>query len=191
MNNHLPNPSPGPRLYELDALRGLAAVYVMLSHYLHDCARMYDGNAVTLLTLPFSGQYAVHLFFVISGFVIFMTLQRCRNTADFILNRVGRLFPAYLIAVVGTTLVSMWLSEYDIKPPVTLTQFAANLTMMHSFLGDIPAIDGVYWSLMVELAFYFWMGLLFAGGLLRRIELVAWLWLVVALENSSGPIPRN
>ena len=57
------------RLLELDALRGMAALGVVLCHYTSLCQE--------LAVIPFSfhyGSYGPHLFFMISGFVIFMTL---------------------------------------------------------------------------------------------------------------------
>ena len=76
------------RLVELDALRGIAAVVVVLYHltYWNDAA----GQA------PFSvfwGHYGVELFFIISGFVIFMTLAQARDLRAFAVSRVARLYP--------------------------------------------------------------------------------------------------
>ncbi|MEO6102106.1 MAG: acyltransferase family protein [Pseudoxanthomonas sp.] len=42
-----------------------------------------------------AGNYGVNLFFHISGFVIFMTLERSRNAMDFMVSRCSRLYPAY------------------------------------------------------------------------------------------------
>ncbi len=45
------------------------------------------------------GSYGPHLFFMISGFVIFMTLDRCRGPGDFIFSRFSRLNPLYWVGV--------------------------------------------------------------------------------------------
>ena len=36
---------------------------------------------------------------------------------------------------------------------VSAPQYAVNLTMLSGFF-DVPSVDGVYWSLFVELRFY-------------------------------------
>ena len=55
--------------------------------------------------------------------------------------------------------------------------FAANLTMLEGFLPEPHFVDGVYWTLTVELSFYCCMFALYRAGLLNRIEpiLVGWL----------------
>ena len=75
----MPSSSSGSRLGSLDALRGLAALGVVLFHYLPYYHEMY-GHGFALWPwlnhgLSF-GRYGVHLFFILSGFVIFMTLER-------------------------------------------------------------------------------------------------------------------
>ena len=58
------------RLIELDVLRGLAAVAVVLCHYFTYC-RDWGRTSFDFA----AGAYGPHLFFMISGFVIFMSLQ--------------------------------------------------------------------------------------------------------------------
>src|SRR6266446_6407653 len=85
------------RFEELDALRGVAALSVILFHYLHQYDAIYGKDGVLLfgaLNWP-SGIYGVYLFFMISGFVIFMTLRGARDWLDFVVSRFSRLYPAY------------------------------------------------------------------------------------------------
>lgn len=78
----------GDRLPELDAFRGIAAISVLLYHYCHN----YDGyfgypnRFNSLLNFHF-GYFGVDLFFTISGFVIFMTVERCTDSLDFVVAR--------------------------------------------------------------------------------------------------------
>src|SRR5258708_9433913 len=53
------------------------------------------------------------------------------------------------------------------------------MTMLQEFIG-FTNLDNVFWSLTVELAFYAIMGVIFATGLLPRIEMVAGIWLALA-----------
>jgi len=70
--------APSRRLVELDALRGIAATLVMLFHYTSQYERLYGHEAAPAFTVPW-GHYGVNLFFMISGYVIFMTLHRIRQ----------------------------------------------------------------------------------------------------------------
>ena len=56
--------------------------------------------------------------------------------------------------------------------PLWVGGYVVNLTMVQEFVG-FRNLDLVFWSLTVELAFYVTMGLLFAAGLLPRLELVS------------------
>jgi len=161
------------RIAELDVLRGFAAVLVMIFHHTVIYQNMYgDGRAPGL---PF-GVFAVHLFFMISGFVIFMTLARTRTALDFVVSRFSRLFPVFWVAVLVTqTVVS--LAPLPILA-VSWHDALWNLTMVPEAL-HVPMVDNVYWSLIIELAFYGWMLACFLSGGLRYIELLAGPWLAV------------
>ena len=88
-------------------------------------------------------------FFVISGFVIFMTIEKIEIHQHFIINRVARLFPAYIFAVLLTYLVLSFFGKN-----LTILELIINLTMLQEFFG-VNNIDGVYWTLTKEIIFYF------------------------------------
>jgi peptidoglycan/LPS O-acetylase OafA/YrhL len=161
------------RLQELDVLRGMAALAVVLFHY----TSLYDsriGHTSDLLfVIPF-GNYGVHLFFMISGFVIFMTLNRTRDPLDFIVSRFSRLFPAYwtAIAITFSVLTVFGLGNHTIS----ISELLINLTMMQNFLG-VRNVDGSYWTLLYELFFYCIMFALYLKGWLHKIERFCLLWL--------------
>lgn len=67
------------RLIELDALRGIAALFVVIYHYTIRYDSLY-GHDLFLDTNHF--QYysqGVQLFFMISGFVIFFNIEPCKK----------------------------------------------------------------------------------------------------------------
>jgi len=165
------------RFLELDVFRGIAAIVVVLFHYTGHVRRYMGGTAA----MPFNvslGHYGVELFFIISGFVILMTLERSRTWRDFAFSRISRLYPAYWAAVIFTVLVA-WACR---KPHrLWLGGFLTNLTMFQRFLGW-PDLDEVYWSLAVELGFYALMLTIFAAGGLARVELISVGWLAVSLS---------
>ena len=154
------------RLVEVDALRGLAALAVVLFHYTTRFAELFAPNPPPTFSFP-GGHYGVNLFFIISGFVIFMTLEKTSRPMDFVLSRFSRLFPAYWVAIILTLSITHLLGLpgklVDVK-----TAFG-NLIMIHSLFG-IPHVDGVYWTLEVELLFYCGMFLLYWFQRLHQIH---------------------
>ncbi len=169
--------APPRRLIELDALRGLAAVAVLLFHYTTQFDQTYGHTEPNPVSLEL-GRFGVQLFFVISGFVIFMTLERTRRPLDFVVSRFTRLFPAYW-ACLGLTLLALsWagLPEQHVTPRDVLF----NLTMLVD-LFDAHEVDGSYWTLQIELLFYLQMLFWFAIGALSRIRLVVAGWIVLSI----------
>lgn len=177
MDNAQTAPSTATRVVELDALRGLAALAVVAFHY-----TTHYGNEVGHIGPPpmsFAfGNYGVHLFFMISGFVIFMTLERTRTAMSFVVSRFSRLFPAYWVAILLSAAV-----VYSIGMPsqrVPWHDVAIDFTMVQQILGA-EHLDGSYWTLQVELFFYLQMLFWFMIGQLQRIRWIIAAWLVIAV----------
>lgn len=176
--DNVPTVSPNAtRVVELDALRGLAALAVVAFHY-----TTHYGNEVGHIgppPIPFAfGNYGVHLFFMISGFVIFMTLERTHTAMGFVVSRFSRLFPAYWAAILVSAAV-----VYSIGMPLQRLPWrdvAIDFTMIQEILGA-QHLDGSYWTLQVELFFYVQMLFWFMVGQLQRIRWVIVAWLVLAV----------
>ena len=165
------------RVGEIDALRGVAAVAVMLFHYTTRVGELYDMGGAPLIDVR-HGHFGVNLFFIISGYVIFMTLQRTQQPMDFVVSRFSRLFPAYWVAVLLTFAITHALGLPG--KLVTAGQAAGNLLMLHNLFG-VPHVDGVYWTLEVELLFYAGMFALYRSGRLGSVHTALWLLLALRL----------
>jgi peptidoglycan/LPS O-acetylase OafA/YrhL len=133
-------------------------------------------------------------FFVISGFVIPLSLYRAgfilRDYPTFIRKRVLRLYPPFLVTIL-IILVYSWgrkLGPYynglDTAPD--LGQIVLNLFMFVPFVPGAAWLNDVFWTLCVEMQFYLAAGLLFplwtsSGKILRLagylICLLPGLWL--------------
>ncbi|MEP3560973.1 MAG: acyltransferase [Marinobacter sp.] len=161
------------RLTALDALRGIAALGVVLFHYLPYYNELYGHSFDSPSFLEF-GRYGVHLFFMLSGFVIFMTLERTPTAGWFGLARAFRLLPALWAGIALTFLSVYWLGPEDraVEPASALL----NMTLLHEYL-EHPHVDGAYWSLVIEANFYLWIALLFYGlKSWQRLRPALWLW---------------
>jgi peptidoglycan/LPS O-acetylase OafA/YrhL len=177
---------PNRRLLELDAMRGIAAMLVLLYHFNYKYVQ-YNPDFGELPLLFGWGHHGVSLFFAISGFVISMTLERTQDVAAFARARIARLFPVYWAAMAVTMAVVAigGAAKLMVSPQDTL----ANTTMLHYWF-DIQSIDGSYWSLSIELSFYLIMALVLHLRLLQRLELVLMGWLALhTLQWATGIFP--
>ena len=160
------------RILELDALRGIAALAVLVFHYTVILPRFFPGAAEPAFRFAY-GYYGVHLFFMISGFVIFMTIENCVRGRDFVVSRFARLYPAFWTAVILTFAIGSIFPLADQR--YSFGQLIVNLTMLHEY-AKVASIDGVYWSLTYELGFYFAIFVVYKLHLLNRIEWICLLW---------------
>lgn len=148
----------------IDGLRAIAVLMVVAFHYLGRWPNDYTG--LSFAPMFEFGWLGVDLFFVISGYCIAMTASRTGSLATFWGRRFGRLYPAYFAGVLLTFVLvgSFGLPELD----VTLLQALGNLAFLNAAI--VPPVDGVYWSLIVELKFYFIYGILLCIS--RRPEFI-------------------
>jgi peptidoglycan/LPS O-acetylase OafA/YrhL len=174
------------RIEVLDAMRGVAALAVVLYHYSTRYGELF-GAAPLPWTFAY-GANGVNLFFIISGFVIFMTLNATRRVGDFLVSRGSRLYPAFWVAVSLSAAV-MALAPLPGRA-VALPQYLINLSMLQEFI-HVPAVDGVYWTLTIELRFYFWMLMLWLLGALRRPQWFVLPWLALSLVRHALPPVLN
>jgi len=154
-------------------LRGYAAVCVLISHYFG----VYWGNqpAVSELTRapavdglgmpsyllwlhphPFFnwGAFGVALFFLVSGFVIPYSLERASRT-QFIVGRLFRIVPLYAVGFT-ITLASIFVSTlyFNVDWPYSLKQVSIHyIPGIRDLLWSVN-IDGIIWTLEIEVKFY-------------------------------------
>jgi exopolysaccharide production protein ExoZ len=124
-----------PKLRSIQALRGIAACAVVFHHGLGGAGTMPHARL---------GAVGVDLFFVISGFII-ATVAADKTPRRFIADRVWRIFPLWLIALLP------WL----VMKPINLPTLLTSLTLWPIWNGafHMPAL-GVGWSLSFEMLFY-------------------------------------
>lgn len=152
----VPEPAPHPRrdrLVGLDALRGVAATSVMVFHLTTEFHRNFTAFDAAPVEWPY-GYFGVQLFFLISGFVILMSVDGAGRPADFVVSRFARLYPTYAAGVLLTLTARHFCLISTAPGGAALVSWALwNLTMVQGLFG-ISAADPVYWTLQVELIFY-------------------------------------
>lgn len=184
------------RLGYIDGLRGVAILAVVL----------YHAYARWPHVMPFGGAYAVpplsvgwvgvELFFAISGFVILMTLERSQSLVLFAWQRWRRLFPAMLTA---TVLIVVTAPLFPERPqgaigwldPLSGLTFVDPKWWSLLLRLDVKPIEGVFWSLFVEVQFYAVAGLAyFVCGRRGALAAIAGV-LVLSTVASSGLLPAE
>jgi len=171
----------------LDYARFLAAFIVMAFHYLANGPRHGKTGEATGFGLVGQvaeyGYLGVDLFFIISGFVIFWSAIG-RPADKFAVSRASRLWLTFVVCMSFTALVET-LTRTD---PVTPLRYLVNLTMIPDWLGQ-KSVDGVYWTLAVEIAFYGAVFLAIVLGWTRRPALLVAAWVgVMAIARLAGTL---
>lgn len=160
----------GGRWDNIDMLRAIAILLVLVFHF---TARQ-DPSYLGYDHFPFSlewGWLGVDIFFAVSGFCIFMSLDSSRDGVHFLAKRMARIQPAYMAGVVATFLFVGWFGLDGRE--VDLMTMSANLLWANAMPG-IRHVDGVYWSLVAELKFYLFVAILYQFR--HRVPLtLAWL----------------
>lgn len=188
----IPYAEGSQRFAHIDCLRAIAALMVVVLHG-GELARPLKHSAVDawLLAPVFSidfGRAGVILFFAISGFVIPSSLRKGDAPGNFAIRRFFRLYPAYWLSILAALFAFWWYLDHR----VAMMQIIANFTMLQLFLG-YGDIQGLYWTLAVELTFYFLCYALFRMGLIANGLVIAGISLACAgawyvlLTSRSGP----
>lgn len=162
------------RFYNLDAVRGLAALGVLWFHYSVIFPDVYPAAKVINIAFPY-GEFGVHLFFMVSGFVILKSLVE-RRGKGFVQSRFIRLYPLYWASIILTFLVIQFA---PFRYEVSASTLAINFTMLQSFLY-VQAVDGVYWSLAYELGFYVSLYALFR---LKLDRFIGWMPAIFSVSS--------
>lgn len=155
----------GPRIAALDGFRAVAILAVLAYHYAVIWCPPYQGHsyypygaAFARIPLLNYGWAGVEFFFVISGFVIFFTLQRCSSVIDFLRRRVARLWPAMLFCATITAIAvdKFGPSEWHVNFFSWLSSilFIRPDSFDRSLHTHLIWVDGSYWTLWVEIRFY-------------------------------------
>jgi len=154
------------RYETLDHLRGLACLTVLIFHSL------LINNDLSFLKNPFvgwsplrivwSGHQAVILFFVLSGFALYMMYTYLNSGKNkkylyFLASRMARLYPAYAFSIVFSAAVYLTLDRYELKPSENvviknLTPSIKEILLQLTMLGQFNVLDinPPIWSVIVE-----------------------------------------
>lgn len=155
------------RLRGIDALRGAAAIGVVLYHSVDQGSKTVPNNLLRypVHVLQFGssfGYIGVFLFFVISGFCIHLQWARARaegktsqlRFGTFWKRRIRRLYPPYLIALAVYLILTALSSGIDVTR-FFVYDVGMHLLMLHNLdPKTCYSINGVFWTLAIEEQLY-------------------------------------
>jgi peptidoglycan/LPS O-acetylase OafA/YrhL len=184
------------RFQHIDALRGVAALAVVISHavaaFLAFSSAAEQKIVRDAMCYVGFGRFGVFLFFMISGFVIPFSLrgERLAGLRAFAISRFYRLYPLYWASIVLALLAmrATGISAGEVADPFSRDALLINATMLQSFFG-FEGLQIVYWSLHAELAFYVFTAAMFGFGLLRNARAIlaaGAVFLVLGAAQASG-----
>ncbi len=183
-------PKVNERLENVDLLRGVAIIFVVLFHYTSHYPTEYllrtDGWSLALAKYGWSG---VDIFFIVSGYCIGLTIIKTSNFFEFAIRRFARIYPAYFFCGI-TTLI--FYTFFDL-PGREVDWFTGFMNLI--FANFIPGInytyiDGIYWALIVELKFYIFFGVLYFIFKDLNKAIIAWA-IFAAILNIIILIDKN
>ena len=186
------SPQETGRLGNLDVLRALAALAVCFFHF---SRTGFSPDSWVSGVFGF-GYLGVDVFFVISGFIIPLSLAKASHGAGdspgFLLRRFLRIYPAYFCAgllMIGLWYVSSWLPGFrGQQPSFSPGQLVTNATFTSGFLGYEWLIP-VFWTLAIEVQYYLLL-VLFYPGFAHRKKTVVWtaltVWLALLFLPTGG-----
>jgi len=142
----------------LDWVRFLSAFLVMLGHFTYNNTRaigvgsnwapIYNGwfDYYPLSKFASIGSIGVDFFFIISGFVISQTITK--GLSNFVMNRFLRIYPTLWVFASISFLCTFFATQINGENAILLWLKSISLFPIG------PWVDGVYWTLVVELIFY-------------------------------------
>jgi len=171
------------RVETIDVFRGVAILMVVAYHF---TARLPPAALnVTGAPAPqvYFGWAGVYFFFAISGYCIYLTLERSATVSLFLARRFSRLYPAFLAAAVFLFAYGELVPVPSVpsanfhETPIGLFDLLTNLV----FLGDGRWVNGSFWSIAVEIKFYFYLAMLALLIPDRRRLATVFAWIALAL----------
>lgn len=179
----------------LDALRGFLALVVFAGHSADVFLKPTGQTALTDAANQ-AAHAAVTCFFVLSGYVIAMSLDENRRRgfsfAEYAVSRVARIAPPLLVVILLTWIAAAALGQ----PERFATDPSAQLLALLSWgtAGELRGgLNGPLWSLAYEMQLYAMAGLVAVGAFTRHkvlalLLLAGYLWLIGGLGADSRTV---
>ncbi|WP_314376351.1 acyltransferase [Sphingomonas paucimobilis] len=165
------------RLAGIEALRGIAAIAVLLCHAAAHVDLAFDTPVLRAMMRP--GHNGVDLFFVLSGFLLLLIhrrdIGRPRSVTRYAWRRVMRIYPVYWLALACTIAVTLagghgWPAPGRVISSILL------------WPSTTPPLHPLAWTLQYEVLFYLFFALLLFHRALGLATMALWLLTIVTAQ---------
>ncbi len=180
----MPVPSTNQALPVLDALRGLAALWVAMFHYWQWSEPAYNG-VVDVFPFVLQGTKAIPVFVILSGFLIYRSAKRIRtidDLKDYATRRLLRIYPLYL----ATTIACFFLFELSPDVIAKWQRFLAEALALRS-IGYPDFFNPPAWSLYVEMLFYAFCPLFVVLSRQRLLQASVVIFVLLTFSDVNAP----
>ncbi len=180
----------------LDGIRAIAILIVLWFHFWQQTWLMpyyptpmlerLGYTAIDLNLLRRCGYLCVDLMILLSGFVLFLPYARHRiegtpldSVGVFYRKRAARILPSYLFSVAVMFIISLLQGSYTGRTPFMWYDLLSHLTFTFMLRADtylFTAINGVLWTVVIEVLFYAIMPML--GKWFERLPIPTYLGMV-------------
>lgn len=169
------------KIKELNLFRGLAAIFIVLYHFTTRYNESFGHIKQPYLLNISYGYMAVAVFFILSGFLMAMKLNKEKSTKSFIKKRIVRLYPTYVVGMILTTVTLICFGGEEFSSRIcSFKDWLINLTMMPAYLGAEP-VDGVYWTLGIEIIFYILIACVIKFKKQKKIQSLSFFWIIISI----------
>jgi peptidoglycan/LPS O-acetylase OafA/YrhL len=134
------------------------------------------------------GPLGVAVFFLVSGFVIPISLEKV-HWKQFLVQRVFRLYPTYWVGLTLTCgAMLLYAGVHEMPRPVHFSAYWKSLTLCRDWLWA-PSLDGITWTLEIEIKFYLVCAFLSAVSSLKSARsLLASMALLALAAHLTGDL---
>lgn len=174
----IPQNTKFSRIFGLDAFRGTAAILVFLFHFytmfLNNQKWPILNGQIELSAFLTAGHLGVTIFFVLSGFLIFLSFMNSKSLKEYFHRRFSRIIPLALIYII---IIFLWNGNYH---AANFWDMGAHFLFIQSFFiktyhGGFP----IMWTLSLEMLFYLFIPVFF--WLTKASKKRFWIWIILLL----------
>jgi peptidoglycan/LPS O-acetylase OafA/YrhL len=170
--------NPSNRMPLIDALKAVAAMLVLLTHFSSYGPLAATANEAFPAVFGWFydyGRMAVQVFLVIAGFLAARGLSRegqalAVSPLPLIWKRYLRLVVPYLaaiaLAISAAAIANQWLDDEAIPARATLAQWLAHAFLLHGLLG-FDALSAGVWYIAIDFQLFALMAILLWSGRIR------------------------
>jgi peptidoglycan/LPS O-acetylase OafA/YrhL len=185
---------PNKRQNNFDITRLCLAIFVYLGHYTWLFPNGPLPVGIVMFLAGEGGQRSVQAFFIISGFLMFQSLERSDRTSIFFEKRFRRIMPGYVTVIIFSAFFGLWLSSLKLSEYFSLEWVKyvfwnlLFLNFMHPTLPGLfeqsptPYVNAPLWTLKIEVGYYVLFPLLYGIG--RRVGFLTWFVVLYVLSTA-------